>query len=313
MKTAYAEDAVIFGAVVADALADSGGFDHVRRAERDPTYRDNVAELLATLGLWDIDPTSDEVQLEAAALACRAAGRFALPYPVAERLAAAHLSDCGALAVVSGVGKARVSHGDLDLRWRVTTLDGRVANVTRVKPATGGKLGCFVHPVELNSWDRCDHLLPLVLTLQNWTLLGMFEEALTQTRDYVCDREQFGRPLISFQSVSFALTEIKVATQSLEELSKYTLWSVARKKSDAVIDALALRAAAYEAADTTFRVAHQLHGATGFCDETPVSWLSRYSQSLKRIPLGRSQTEHALAEGIRNLGFFSPMGSSDAQ
>ncbi len=37
---------------------------------------------------------------------------------------------------------------------------------------------------------------------------------------------------------------------------------------EAVDDALALRLAAIEAADVVFRVAHQLHGATGFCDET---------------------------------------------
>ena len=32
-----------------------------------------------------------------------------------------------------------------------------------------------------------------------------------------------------------------------------------------------------------FRVAHQLHGAIGFCDEVPLSWLSRYSQPFRRL------------------------------
>ena len=35
-----------------------------------------------------------------------------------------------------------------------------------------------------------------------------------------------------------------------------------------------------------FRVAHQLHGAIGFCDETTLSWVSRYSQPLRRLPFG---------------------------
>ncbi len=39
-----------------------------------------------------------------------------------------------------------------------------------------------------------------------------------------------------------------------------------------------------------FRVCHQLHGAVGFCDETTLSWLSRYSQPLRRLPLGLSAT-----------------------
>ncbi len=63
----------------------------------------------------------------------------------------------------------------------------------------------------------------------------------------------------------------------------------------AVDDALALRMAAIEAADVVFRVCHQLHGAVGFCDETTLSWLSRYSQPLRRLPFGLSATRDQLA------------------
>jgi alkylation response protein AidB-like acyl-CoA dehydrogenase len=53
--------------------------------------------------------------------------------------------------------------------------------------------------------------------------------------------------------------------------------------------------------------------ATGFCDETPVSWLSRYSHALRRIPLGRSQTEHSLAQHIRQTGFYSPVAHTEVR
>ena len=56
-------------------------------------------------------------------------------------------------------------------------------------------------------------------------------------------------------------------------------------RSEALEDALALRLAAIEAAEVVFRVCHQLHGAMGFCDETTLSWVSRYSQPLRRLPL----------------------------
>ena len=52
--------------------------------------------------------------------------------------------------------------------------------------------------------------------------------------------------------------------------------------------------AALEAAEVVFRVTHQLHGAVGFCDETTLSWLSRYSQPLRRLPFGRSGTQDEL-------------------
>ncbi len=61
--------------------------------------------------------------------------------------------------------------------------------------------------------------------------------------------------------------------------------SVTNPADEAINDALASRLAAIEAAEVVFRVCHQLHGAVGFCDETTLSWLSRYSQPLRRLAL----------------------------
>ncbi len=69
-------------------------------------------------------------------------------------------------------------------------------------------------------------------------------------------------------------------------LASYALWSVQAGLEDAVADPLA----AIEAAQTVFGVAHQMHGAVGFYDETPLSWVSRHSQPLWRLPFGLSAT-----------------------
>ena len=121
-------------------------------------------------------------------------------------------------------------------------------------------------------------------------------------------RHQFGQPLSSFQSVQFQLTDAEVERVGVEELAKHALWSVATGRPDAVADALALRLAAVEAAEIVFRITHQLHGAIGFCDETALSWLSRASQPLRRLPLGPSATRAVLTDhlGRRGLtGLFS--------
>ena len=60
--------------------------------------------------------------------------------------------------------------------------------------------------------------------------------------------------------------------------------------------------AAIEAAEVVFRVCHQLHGAVGFCDETTLSWLSRYSQPLRRLPLGLSATRDQLTRRAGRRG-----------
>jgi hypothetical protein len=69
-----------------------------------------------------------------------------------------------------------------------------------------------------------------------------------------------------------------------------------------VDDALTLRLAAIEAAEMVFRVCHQLHGAIGFCDETTLSWLSRYSQAVRRLPLGLSATRGELIRRVDRRG-----------
>jgi hypothetical protein len=136
----------------------------------------------------------------------------------------------------------------------------------------------------------------LALILPCWTLLGMLDRAIELTVRHVKEREQFGQPLASFQSVQFQLTDAEVERVGLEELAKFALWS------GDLADALAARLAAIEAAEIVFRVAHQLHGATGFCDETTLSWLSRYSQPLRRLPLGLSATRDTLTRTVGRNG-----------
>ena len=142
----------------------------------------------------------------------------------------------------------------------------------------------------------------LALVLPCWTLLGMLDRAMALTCSYVNERKQFGQTLASFQGVQFQLTDAEVERAGLEVLAKYALWSIQAERPEAVEDALALRLAAIEAADVVFRVTHQLHGAIGFCDETTLSWLSRYSQPLRRLPLGLSATRDALTREAGRAG-----------
>ena len=94
----------------------------------------------------------------------------------------------------------------------------------------------------------------------------------------------------------------------VEELAKYALWSIEADRPEVVADALALRVASVDAADTVFRIAHQLHGAIGFCDETTISWLSRYSAPLRQLPWGASGSLDALAQHIGRRGLTGVYG-----
>ncbi|MGV0599020.1 acyl-CoA dehydrogenase family protein, partial [Mycolicibacterium pulveris] len=128
------------------------------------------------------------------------------------------------------------------------------------------------------------------------------DRAIELTVAHISLRKQFGQTLSAFQGVQFQLTDAEVERSGLDILAKYALWSIQDARPEAVNDALALRMSAIEAAEVVFRVCHQLHGAVGFCDETTLSWLSRHSQPLRRLPLGLSATRDELARRAGRAG-----------
>ena len=299
MNLELSDDAAEYGRQALRAFESAGGDLLVQQAEAKPSDREAlVAPVLAELGAWDLDPRTDPDSLEAAAALCRSAGYWALPYPLAERLARPGDLDVDGLIVVSAAAPEGAVAG-LENRWAAVTLDG--TRSTAVATAvTGPAFTAALRLTEVDAAGAGDVALGLVLPC--WTLLGMLDRAVELTVAHVTLRKQFGQPLSSFQGVQFQLTDAEVERSGLEVLAKHALWSLD------VDDALALRLAALEAAEVVFRVCHQLHGAVGFCDETTLSWLSRYSQPLRRLPFGLSATRQQLTQrvGRRGLtGLFS--------
>ena len=288
------DEAKEYGREAIRAFEAAGGDELLQQAEAKPDTREAlVASVLTALGAWELDVRTDADSLEAAAALCRSAGYWALPYPVAERLARPTDLEVDGLIVVDGSAPEAPLVG-LDNRWAAVTLDGHRSAVAR-QSATGP---AFVAALELSAVDSdgaADVALGLVLPC--WTLLGMLDRAIELTVNHVRLRKQFGQPLSAFQGVQFQLTDAEVERSGLDILAKHALWTSGT--ADALDDALALRLAAIEAAEIVFRVCHQLHGAVGFCDETTLSWLSRYSQPLRRLPLGLSATRDELT---RRLG-----------
>jgi hypothetical protein len=301
------EEAAEYGRQALRALGAAGGDRLVQLAEQEPGRREDlVAPVLAGLGAWDLAPRDSSTELEAAAALCRSAGYWAVPYPVAERLSRpADLDVDGLVVVADTVPAAAVTH--LDRRWAAVTVDGRRSLAVPRPSGEPPRMSAFVTRLDLRAADgdgEYDAALGLVLPC--WTLLGMLDRAMEVTQAHVLTREQFGQRLAAFQGVQFQLTEAEVERAGVEILARYALWSIqawpASRSPSAIDDALALRLAAVEAAEVVFRVAHQLHGAIGFCDETPLSWLSRYSQPLRRLPFGRSGTRTALTDRIGRRG-----------
>lgn len=303
MNVELSAEAAEFGLQARRAFEAAGGDTLVQRAEQQSESRETVVDkVFHELGAWDLEPRKDADELEAAAALCRSAGYWAIPYPVAERLARpVDLEVDGLVVVADGTPSGPV--GDVDLRWAAVTLDGR-RSVAAARPS-GVPPRTSAFSARLDLWpidDAGGKDVALGLVLPCWTLLGMLDRAMDVTRAHVLVREQFGQSLSRFQSVQFQLTDAEVERGGAEALAGYALWSVQAGRAEALDDALALRLAMLEAAEVVFRVAHQLHGAIGFCDESVLSWLSRYSLPIRRQPWGRSATEALLADRIGGRG-----------
>ncbi|WP_328398182.1 acyl-CoA dehydrogenase family protein [Nocardia sp. NBC_00416] len=313
MRIELADEAQEFGREIVRALRAAGGDELVQRAEQEPAGRQRLIEpVLAGLGAWELAPRRDPVELEAAAALCRGAGYWAAPYPVAERLARSDDADYDGLIVVSGPEPSGAVAG-VDLHWATVAPDGARGSATPLASEASTRESAFVTRLDIDPRDGDGGAdLALALTLPCWTLLGMLDRALELARSHVQVREQFGRPLAEFQGVQFQLTDAEVERRGVDLLARYALWSIQTNRPEAVADALALRLAALEAADIVFRIAHQVHGAVGFCDETTLSWLSRYSLPLRRFPFGIARTEELLTDRIGRRGlaglFSDPAG-----
>ncbi|MFC7258402.1 acyl-CoA dehydrogenase family protein [Streptomyces lutosisoli] len=312
MNIELSREATEYGRQVLRALEAAGGDRLVQLAEEEPGRREKlVAPVLAELGAWELDPRGSADELEAAAALCRAAGYWGVAYPVAERLSRPVDLDADGLLVVSDAAPAGAV-ADLDLRWVAVTLSGERSRAVAVPHSSPPRHSAFVADLDLTRIDGdgvADAALGLVLPC--WTLLGMLDRAIDLTRAHVLVRTQFGRPLSAFQGVQFQLTDAEVERAGLDMLARYALWSLTADPAAALADALALRLAALEAAQTVFRVAHQLQGATGFCDEAFLSWLSRYSQPLRRLPLGLSATRDQLARRVERRGLTGLFRDAD--
>jgi alkylation response protein AidB-like acyl-CoA dehydrogenase len=124
---------------------------------------------------------------------------------------------------------------------------------------------------------RFGDVLQRITVLLCAEMVGGLERVLELTTDYVREREQFGRPIGSFQAVQHALADVATALEGARYATYQAAWRLARglPAIREVAIAKAWTSPAYTQATLT---AHQLHGGMGFVTEYPL-WL--YSNRAK--------------------------------
>lgn len=108
---------------------------------------------------------------------------------------------------------------------------------------------------------------------------GLVAGALRLTADYVAGREQFGRPLSTFQTVAAQLSEVYIASRTIDLLATSAIWRLSQGL-DASEDLDILGYWLTSQAPPAMRLCHHLHGGMGMDITYP---MDRYYSSIKDL------------------------------
>ena len=130
---------------------------------------------------------------------------------------------------------------------------------------------------------------------------------------YATERVQFGSPIASYQAVAFPLADACAELQALYELALDSLRSVYERPARARVDALALRWAALDIVRRVLRIAHQVMGAVGMCDEHDLAIITLALQARLRLPYDLDASMNALGQAVEPGGFDSIFTPTDTE
>ncbi|MBW2623432.1 MAG: acyl-CoA/acyl-ACP dehydrogenase [Deltaproteobacteria bacterium] len=129
-------------------------------------------------------------------------------------------------------------------------------------------------------------------------MVGAIQSAFSMSVEYAKEREQFGRPIGSFQAIQHHLANMAVDVDSSRFITYQAAWKIS-EGLEAGTEAAMAKAFTSEAAARVTRYSHQIHGAVSFCDEHDLHF---YYRKVKAASVAFGDTEYHLEHIARDLG-----------
>ena len=114
-------------------------------------------------------------------------------------------------------------------------------------------------------------------------LIGLAEHACDLTVEYAKVRQQFGKPIGSFQAVKHRCADMVLRARLAWQQTALAALKVQAAARDAALQAAAAKLMAAQAAHENARAAIQLHGAIGFQSECDVHWFMKRAHLYDQI------------------------------
>jgi alkylation response protein AidB-like acyl-CoA dehydrogenase len=293
-------EALVAGGVIAFGVperlgGDGLGLPEIATALTEIGRHGTVSPALATLGLGLVpllDLASDEQQDRFLAGVAKGGVLTAALNEPGSALPE-HPSTSFANGTLSGtkVGVPYAERAD----WIVVTTDGGIVivsptadGVTLVKtPAANGSDEYVVTFADvavpesdvLASGADVHRVNQLALASIGAFAAGLVAGALRLTADYVAKREQFGRPLSTFQTVAAQLAEVYIASRTVALASTSVIWRLTEgRDADDDLDVLGYWLTSQ--APPNMQTCHHLHGGMGMDITYP---MNRYYSTVKDL------------------------------
>jgi alkylation response protein AidB-like acyl-CoA dehydrogenase len=128
--------------------------------------------------------------------------------------------------------------------------------------------------------------------------LGLAQGAYDLARDYALERQQFGKPIASFQAIQFQLTDMAMEIEAGRALVYKAAWLKDQGRPFA-LEAAQAKLYTGLVSQRVVNAALQIHGGYGFMDEFPIS---RFYRDQKVLEIGEGTNEVQRMVIARHLG-----------
>jgi alkylation response protein AidB-like acyl-CoA dehydrogenase len=137
-------------------------------------------------------------------------------------------------------------------------------------------------------------------------LLGGAQRVLEMSTEYALTRQQFGRPIASFQAVKHHAANMLVDVEAMRSLVYWAAWCIDQNHSDAPIAASAAKAWCADAGPRVIATGLQIHGGIGFTWEHDLHLFIKRA-NLDQVTFGaakyhRDRLSQLLRDRLRKTG-----------
>lgn len=149
----------------------------------------------------------------------------------------------------------------------------------------------------INAREIINRALDAAAVLQAAYAVGLSERALSLSVAHASTREQFGRPIGSFQAVAHRCSDMRIDIDACRFLALQAAWRL-DQDGDSGLEVATAKAYINDAVRRVFINAHQVHGAIGYSTEYDLHLFTRRAKAFE-LSLGSTAIHHErVAKGI---------------